>query len=240
MRKSFLVAGTAAFALSTAAVAMAQTTPPPSVTVTASVSPSKAGTKSKPKAEKLKLAVKNDPASKTTASKITITFPSTLKLSTSGLDQCKASDNDIIKDVKAACKKSIAGTGTAAAQVNPFATTPAPLNFDVTAIVGSKELLFFLAQTQNGPVKALLHGKISGSKMTISIPTFLQMPAPNTYSALLGLTTTIGKTKGSHALISSVGCKSKKHPIGVQVNFVPNPNKPAADTAKGTGNAACS
>ena len=127
MRKSFLVAGVATLALGVTGVAQAQT-PAPSITVTTSVSPSKAGTKSKPKSEKFKLVVKNDAASKATASKITVTFPSTLKLSTSGLDQCKASDDDIIADVKKACKKSIAGTGTAAALVNPFATTPAPIS----------------------------------------------------------------------------------------------------------------
>ena len=36
------------------------------------------------------------------------------------------------------------------------------------------------------------------------------------------------KKKGSKALISSNGCKSKKHKIGVTVNYVPNPNPPAA------------
>ena len=93
MRKSFLVAGVAAFTLGVTGVAQAQT-PAPSITVATSVSPSKAGTKSKPKSEKLKLAVKNDALSKATASKITVKFPSTLKLSTSGLDQCKASDDE--------------------------------------------------------------------------------------------------------------------------------------------------
>ena len=58
------------------------------------MSPTKAGTKSKPKSEKLKLSVKNNAESKTTAAKITITFPSTLKISTKGLDQCTASDDE--------------------------------------------------------------------------------------------------------------------------------------------------
>ena len=110
----------------------------------------------------------------------------------------------------------------------------------MTPLVGKNEMLFFLAQTQGGPIKAVLHGKISGSKMTIVIPEFLQKPAPSTYSALVGLTTTIGKSKGSKSLIASKGCKSKAHKIGVTVNYVPNPNPPAASTASGTGNAKCS
>ena len=92
MRKSILVAGVAALAVSTAGVAYAQN-PDPSITATASVSPTKAGTKSKPKSETLKLKVVNDPASKTTAKSIEIKFPSTLKMSTKGLDQCTKSDD---------------------------------------------------------------------------------------------------------------------------------------------------
>ena len=76
--------------------------------------------------------------------------------------------------------------------------------------------------------------------MTIVIPEFLQQPAPDVYSALVGLTTTIGKSKGSKSLIASNGCKSKAHKIGVTVNYVPNPTPPAASTASGTGNAKCS
>ncbi len=87
MRKSFLVAAVATLALGTAGVAIAQT-PAPSIESTGSGSPSKAGTKSKPKAVNFKLDVKNNAAAKTTAKSIKITFPSTIKVSTKGLDQC--------------------------------------------------------------------------------------------------------------------------------------------------------
>jgi hypothetical protein len=235
LRKPFLAAGTAALALGVAGIAYAQT-PPPSITATASVAPTAAGTKSKPKSEKLKLAVVNNKDSKTTAAKITITVPKTLKVSTSGLDVCKASDNDLLAST-AVCKKSIAGKGTAHALVNPFAANPAQVEFKVTPIVGNKEVLFVL----NSPIaQAVLHGKISGSKMAISITPELQQPAPGTYSALLDLTTELSKKKGSKALISSVGCKSKKHKIGVKVDFVPNPNPPAASSASTTADAKCS
>ena len=238
MRKSFLVAGVAALSLGVTSVAMAQN-PAPVLDATASVSPSKAGTKSKPKSEKFKLLVKNNEESKATASKITVTFPSTLKMSTSGLTACKASDTELLADINdlSICKSSIAGTGAAHALVNPFAPQRAELAFKVTPIVGNKEILFVL---DSNIADAVLHGKIKGSKMTIEIPKFLQMPAPNTYSALLDLSTTLSKKKGSKALISSTGCKSKKHKVGVKVDFVPNPNPPAASSASDTAEAKCS
>lgn len=235
MRKSLLVAGTATLALCLPGVANAQTPPAPSIESSASVSPTKAGTKSKPKAEKLKLSVKNNPESKTTAATIKITFPSTLKISTKGLDQCTASDDDIINDVNV-CKKSIAGSGTARAVLNPFAPTPGPLSFKVVPIVGKNEILFALS----GSATAVLHGKIKGKSMTIEITPQLQQPAPNVYSALNDLGTTIYKKKGKNSLISSTGCKSKKHKIGVEIGYVGNPNPPAASKASKPAEAKCS
>jgi hypothetical protein len=234
LRKTFLAAGTAALALGVAGIAHAQT-PAPSIEATASLSPSKAGTKSKPKSEKLKLSVTNSAESKTTAKSITITFPSTLKVSTKGLKQCTKSDDDIIADVNV-CKASIAGSGTASAVLNPFASSPAPLSFKVVPIVGKNELLFKLS----GAADAVLHGKIKGRKMTIAITPELQQPVTGVYSALNGLKTTISKKKGSASLISSVGCKSKKHVIGVSVGYAPNPTPPAQSSASGKANAKCS
>ena len=144
-----LVAGVAALAVSTAGVAYAQN-PDPSITATASVSPTKAGTKSKPKSETLKLKVVNDPASKTTAKSIEIKFPSTLKMSTKGLDQCTESDDQTLATNVNICKKEFAGPkGSAHAILNPNA--PANLNFQVQPIVGKNEMLFVLSGC--GPVR---------------------------------------------------------------------------------------
>jgi hypothetical protein len=235
LRKPFIAAGTAALALGVAGIAYAQT-PAPSIEATASVSPSKAGTKSKPKSEKLKLSVTNNRDSKTTAKSITITLPSSLKVSTSGLDVCKASDDDLIAST-AVCKKSIACKGEAHALVNPFAATPAEVTFKVTPIVGNKQILFVL---NSNIAQAVLHGKISGKKMTIAITPELQQPAPGTFSALLDLTTELSKKKGTKGLITSVGCKSKKHAVGVKVDYAPNPNPPASSSASTTADAKCS
>jgi hypothetical protein len=238
LRKSFLVAGVATAAFGTAGIAYAQNAAP-TPTVTASVSPTKAGTKSKPKLVKLKLAVKNNVAeSKATASTIAITFPSTLKLSTKGLDQCTVTDDELLAGPKSVCAKSVAGTGEAHAIVNPYAS-PANVTFKVTPVIGKNELLFYLEQSP-GSVKAILHGKISGKKLTIKIPEFLQQPAQGTYSALSDLTTTLSKKKGKNFLVSSVGCKSKAHKISVTETFVPNPTPPAKSSATATGDAKCS
>jgi hypothetical protein len=235
LRKTFFAAGTAALALGAAGIAYAQT-PPPSVTATASLSPSKAGTSSKPKPTKLKLAVKNNPDSKTTAAKITITLPSTLKLSTSGQTICKASDDALIADVNV-CKKSIAGKGAAHALVNPFAASPAQVEFKVVPVIGNKQILFVLTS----PIaQAVLHGKISGKTLTIPITPELQQPAPGTFSALLDLSTDLGKTTGKKGLLTATGCKAKKHTIGVKIDFVPNPTPPAQSSASGTADAKCS
>jgi hypothetical protein len=239
LRKSFMVAGAATLAIGAAGVAYAQN-PAGQVTVTAKVTPTKAGTKAKPKASKIVLNVVNSAESKTTAAKIAIRFPSTLKLSTKGLPQCTATDDEILaKTPTGVCKTSIAGSGTAAALLNPSAAQPAPLAFKVTPIVGKNELLFFLTQSP-GNVKAVLHGKISGKKLTISIPTFLQQPAPGTYSALNGLKTTLSLKKGKNALVTSTGCKGGAHKVGVTITYVPNPAPPTSTTGSGSGSSKCS
>jgi hypothetical protein len=234
LRKTFIVAGAATLALSAAGVAYAQAVDP-TIDATASVSPTKSGTSSKPKAVQFKLSVTNDPASKTTAKSIVVKLPSTLKLSTKGLDVCKASDDDLINNINT-CKKSIAGKGTANAKLNPFAPSPAPLAFKVTPVVGNNELLFVLS----GAADAVLHGKIKGSSMTIAITPQLQQPAPGAYSALDNLTTTLKLTKGSKSLFTSTGCKSKVQKVNVTVNYAPNPSAPSKPSASDTAEAKCS
>ena len=234
MRKSFLVASVATLALGTAGIAYAQDTTP-SIEATGSGSPSKAGTKSKPAAVNFKLDVKNNALAKTTAKSIKITFPKTIKVSTKGLDQCTISDDALILD-RNKCKKAFAGKGKASANLNPFSTTPSPLKFEVQPIVGKNDLLFLLS----GSADAVLHGKIKGQTMTISITPDLQQPAPGVYSALNELAATIKAKKGKNSLISSVGCKGGKHTIGVEVAYVANPNPPAAASAKDSFDIKCS
>jgi hypothetical protein len=241
LRKSLIAAGAAALALGAAGVAYAQN-PAGSITGTASVSPTKAGTKSKPKNAKLTLKVTNDAASKTTASSIKITLPSTLKLSTKGLKQCTKSDNDILNQTPAkACKGSIAGTGSANAVLDPGGATPVAIKFVVTPIVGKNQLLFHLA-AQGLANKYVLHGKISGKTLTIAITKDVQQPITGSplYSALVDLTSTLSLKSGKNYLLSSTGCSGGKHKIPVTVGYVPNPTPPTASSASTTLEAKCS
>ena len=66
-----------------------------------------------------------------------------------------------------------------AAELDPMAAmpaaTPAEVEFKVVPVIGNKEILFVLTS----PIaQAVLHGKISGKKLTITITDELQQPAP--------------------------------------------------------------
>jgi len=248
LRKTLIAALTALTALALAAVAIAQT--PPSIEVTATASPSKAGTKKKPKSEKLNLQIDNNRESQTSASKIEISFPKTLVLSTKGLKTCSVAKLDA--QGKASCPTAAkAGVGTAEALVNPTSASPASLKFNVTTFVAGTNLLAFYLEQQGNPdgVQQALPAKITkvrgnkvyGQKITIAIPANLQQPAPGVYSALIQIKNSLGLKSGKNALIKSIGCaKAREHQIGVKVSYVPNPNPPAASSASSADGATCS
>ena len=249
MRKSLVAALAAPTVLVMATVAFAQN-PAPSIEVKATISPTKAGTKKKPKSEKISLQIDNSRESKTSASKIEISFPKTLKLSTKGLKTCSVAKLD--SQGKAACPRgSAAGVGTADALVNPQSDSPASLKFNVTTFVAGKNLLaFYLEQQGNdsgvqqalpAKITTVKGSKVFGQKITISIPANLQQPAPGVYSTLIQIKNSLGLKSGSNALIKSIGCpKTREHPIGVKVSYVPNPNPPLASSASSTDGAPCS
>ena len=249
MRKSLVAALAAPTVLVMATVAFAQN-PAPSIEVKATISPTKAGTKKKPKSEKVSLQIDNSRESKTSASKIEISFPKTLKLSTKGLKTCSVAKLD--SQGKAVCPRgSAAGVGTADALVNPQSDNPASLKFNVTTFVAGKNLLaFYLEQQGNdsgvqqalpAKITTVKGSKVFGQKITISIPANLQQPAPGVYSTLIQIKNSLGLKSGSNALIKSIGCpKVREHPIGVKISYVPNPNPPLATSASSTDGAPCS
>jgi predicted peroxiredoxin len=237
LRKYLIAVIAALAALAMATVAVAQNS---DVTATTTVSPTKSGTKKKPKSIKVTTFVQNN-VPNTTAAKIEIDFPKTVKISGKGLTSCKLSA--IQANGKSACPaKSKAGTGLSHAVVGPDRI---PLNFDVTAFVGGKNLVIFYIKQQNGTVTKALQGKISkgsgkfAQKLVITIPPDLQQPAPGLYAALTDLKSTLSLKKGKNALISTVGCKNKKHVFGAKLTFAPNPNQPPKPSATGTSTAKC-
>jgi hypothetical protein len=248
LRKTLIAALAALTALAMAAVALAQN-PAPVVNATAKASPTKAGTKKKPKSETVSLHITNSEESKSSASRIEIAFPATLKLATKGLKTCNA--DVLAANGPSACpSKSKAGGGNAIANLNP--DQPSKLFFKVTTVViGKNKLSFFLQQTdtENGAINpngvaqslpASIKKKGSGQKITIDIPENLQQPAPGVFSALLEINSKLGLKNGKKALVSSVGCKSKKHKIGVTISYVPNPNPPAKSKVSASAPAKCS
>lgn len=237
MRKYLIAAIAALAALAMATVAVAQSG---DVTATTKVSPTKSGTKKKPRSIKVTTFVQNN-VPNTTAAKIEIDFPKTVKISGKGLTSCKLSA--IQANGPSACpSKSKAGTGLSHAVVGPDRI---PLNFDVTAFVGGKNLVIFYIKQQGGTVSKALSGKISkgsggfAQKLVITIPPDLQQPAPGLYAALVDLKSTLQLKKGKYALISSVGCKNKKHKFGAKLTFAPNPAQPPKPSATGSSTAKC-
>jgi hypothetical protein len=238
--RKFLIAAVAALAtIALASVAVAQSSDVESKT---SVSPSKAGTKKKPKATKITTFVKNNVPG-TTASKIEIDFPKTVKITGKGLTSCPISAFSR-PGGKANCPaKSKAGTGVSHAVLGP---QRAPLNFDVTAYVGGTNLVIFYIEQQGGTVTKALQGKISSAsgkfkqKLVITIPPDLQQPATGVYGALTDLKSTLYNKKGKNSLISTNACKSKKHKFGAKLTFAPNPAPPPKPSATGTSTAKCS
>ncbi len=237
MRKYLIAAMAVLTSLALASVAVAQIA---DVEATTTVSPTKSGTKKKPKNIKVTTFVKNN-VPNTTAAKIEIDFPSTVKISGKGLTKCSLSA--IQAQGPGACPaKSKAGTGISHAVVGPGRV---PLNFDVTAYVGGNNLIIFYIKQQNGTVTKALQGKISSAsgkfkqKLVITIPGDLQQPAPGLYAALVDLKSTLQLKKGKNYLVSSTGCKKKKHTFGAKLTFAPNPAAPPKPTASGTSTAKC-
>jgi hypothetical protein len=243
--RKYLIAAIAALAsIALASVAVAQGGQSgEDITATTKLTPTKAGTKKKPKAARLSFFAKNN-VPNTTASTIEIDFPSTVKVSGKGLTKC---DIAVFGQPggKANCPaKSKAGTGVSHAVTGPQRT---PLNFNVTAYVGGNNLIvFYIEQQAPGTIRRALPGKISPAsgkfkqKLVIGIPEDLQSPAPGLYGSLLDLRSTLSNKKGKKSLISTVGCKKKKHTFGTKLTFVPNPNPPAKSTATGTSTSKCS
>jgi hypothetical protein len=239
LRKYLIVAIVAMLSLAVAGVAVAQTSTDPDVDV--SVSPTKAGKKKKPKNSTLKLFVKNN-RTDATVDTITVSVDKNVKLNGKGFKYCSASKINAEGD-DGCPSGSKAGSGTANAVAG---AGRAPVKFTVDAYVGSKSSVIFYVQQVGGTVRKALTGKISkasgkyGQKIVIKIDPDLQEPAPSVFTSLVDLRTTIKGKKGKNYLVSTTGCKSKKHNFGVKFGFAPNATFPATGSVSGTTTAKCS
>jgi hypothetical protein len=234
--RKYLAGGIAVTVLAVFGGAAVAQTPQASMNVT--LSPKKAGTKKKPKSTKLRLVINNND-SKRTASKLAITLPKTLKLSGKGFPKC--TEAMLAGEGKSACpKKSKVGSGTATALLGVNTPAPQDLTFKLTAYVGGAKAINFYLEGVELPVVFTTPGKLSGRKLTITIPEVPgQQPAPGTWAGLKSIDTTLqGKIK-KNVLIGSTGCKKKKAPFTTAITFVDNGVAPAG-TVTTKANAKCS
>jgi hypothetical protein len=233
LRKYLIAALAALTAVAVTGVAVAQDAPSLSVKTT----PTKAGKPKSPKNEKLRLQVEN-PDTTATLSKLTITAPSTIKLSTKGLPRC--SESTLETEGPDGCPRaSRVGSGVARALLGVNTPSPTPLTFDVTAVVTGSRNLGFHLDTRELDVNVLAPSTISGRKLTLTVPQAAQQPAPMTWAGLVSIDTTISAKKGKNYLVSSTGCKSKKHAFKAALTFRDNGVSPAR-TENASASARCS
>jgi hypothetical protein len=226
LRKYLIAAVAAVSVISFSAVALAQG--PDTATLKVKVTPADAGTKKKPKNSTYTLDVVNGNTQRT-MSDLDVFLAKNVKLSLKGLPKCAP---DVIF-ARSCPKSAVLGTGEAKAKVgvNGPPANVTDLTFDVTAfktnspVTGKQMLGFFIDDgaslqflTETTLTKA--SGKY-GQKLHIDVPELAQQVG-TTYNGLVSLKTTLKKKVGKKYLISTVGCKAKKHPYKVNLTFIPN------------------
>jgi hypothetical protein len=237
LRRSLIAAVAATSVLSAGVtVAVAQA---PTSTVTVKLSPNKAGTAKKPKATKLVLTVKNT-ASTQTASKLKITAPKEVVLSTKDFKFCKASV--LANDGPTACPSGsqVGPKGQAHAIAGLNGGSPTPVTFEVTPFATSAKTIGFYLQLGGGNITGLAVGTISGHTLTVKIPEnpAQQYPA-GSYNGLVDLTANLW-IKGGKSVVKIAGCpSSKKLTFKNTITFVNNPNPPAIPSHTATATVAC-
>lgn len=212
MRKLLMGAVAASATLAVAAGAIAQA---PESTFSSKVSPSKAGTKKKPRNTTVTFGVTLDKPG-TTVEFIDLNLPKSLKLSGKGLKRCDPAD--LAAEGPSGCPSgSKAGpSGTATALLGAEGPSQQELRFVVSPfVVNSTTLVFYVASEAGAGVfvQSPITGKITnkGRKIRITIPKELRQPVSGVDASLTSLNQTFSGRVGKNYVVSSVGCKNKKH-----------------------------
>ena len=219
MRKLIMGAVVASVSLAVTAGAIAQS---PESTFTAKVSPSDAGTKRKPKNTTLNFNVTLDRPG-TTVEFIELRLPKGLKISGKGLKRCTV--DTLAAEGPSGCPSgSKAGpTGSATALLGE-GPTQSELHFTVSPFVLDNNSLVFYVASEEGTgiaVQSPITGEITnkGRKLRIRIPQELRQPVPGVDASLTGLNQSFkGKVRKKY-LVSSIGCKKRKHKFSGQLEF---------------------
>jgi hypothetical protein len=220
LRKLLMGAVAASVTVAVAGTAVAQA---PESTFTASVSPAKAGTKRKPKNTKLGFKVTlNKP--NTTVEFIDLALPKGLTLSGKGLKTCTVQTLAAQGPTGCPSGSSAGDPGTATALLGPPGPSQTTLHFTVSPFVlNAKQLVFYVASDSGSgvavqsPITGTITGK--GHKLRIAIPKELRQPVPGVDASLTSLDQTFSGKAGKKYLVSSTGCKSKKHKFSGALTF---------------------
>jgi hypothetical protein len=225
LRKLIMVAVAASVSLAVATGAVAQEP----TTFTADVKPANAGTKRNPKNTTLNFKVTLDkPGS--TVEFIDLGLPRGLKISGKGLKRCSV--NTLATEGPSGCPSgSKAGpTGSATATVGPEGPGQQVLNFDVSPFVLDSNTLVFYVASEGGSgiaVQSPITGEITGKgrKMRIRIPEELRQPVEGLDASLTSLDQTFkGRVKKNY-VVSSTGCKNRKHKFTGKLTFTERADK---------------
>jgi hypothetical protein len=243
--RKFLIAAVAAVTVIAAVTSVAMGQAQDTASLSVKLTPKKAGKKNKPKNSKFTLNVVNENTSRT-MSDLDVFLAKNVKLSLKGLPKCDP-DTIFARDCPA---RTVLGRGEAKAKVgvnNPDPTQIRDLTFEVTAfktnspVTGKEMLGFFIDDgaslqflTETTLTKA--RGKY-GQRLHIDVPALAQSVG-STYNGLVSLRTTLSKKVRKNMLISSTGCKARKHPYKVDLTFIDNTVTTAA-VISDTANAAC-
>ena len=181
----------------------------------------------------------------TTVQFIDLTLPKSLKMSAKGLGNCTVAK--LYPDPSGCENSKVGPQGTASAVLAPNNT---PLNFTVQPYAQDRNTLLFRIVSESGIViDTPLTGEITkkGRKLRIEIPEALRCPAcpapPSTEgndASLTGLNQTFKAKKGRKYLVSSVGCKNRKHKFSAKLDVLQRRDGavvPAPSTA--TASSAC-
>ncbi|HXD53735.1 MAG TPA: hypothetical protein VN618_03190 [Solirubrobacteraceae bacterium] len=142
---------------------------------------------------------------------LTITFPAGTKFNfkSRAIAVCKAGDTEIVATLGSACKaKSVIGSGTAVANGAPV--IPA-IPEKAKAFAGKNEIVFLLTPAGSAGQTLVLHGKVSGNKVTTQVPV-INAGGLNVVITALDLTIkTIGQ--GKNAFVTAGKCTGGKFAV---------------------------
>jgi hypothetical protein len=218
LRKLIVGAVVASVSLAVAASAIAQES-----TFKAKATPKNAGTKNKPKNTSLNFDLTLDKPN-STVEFIDLALPNGLKLSGKGLKRCSV--EILATSGPSGCPSgSKAGpTGSATADVGPEGPAQSKLVFEVTPFVLDNDTFVIYVASEGGTgiaVQSPITGEITskGRKLRIRIPQELRQPVPGTDASLTSLNQTFSGKIGKNYVVSSVGCKKRKHKITGKLTF---------------------